>query len=52
MATRILIALIVVGLIYARHKVNRLHHTHRFMPVAVSVNLLNVLHVTDQNNIQ
>jgi hypothetical protein len=52
MATRILIALIVVGLIYAKHKVNMLHHTHRLIPVAVSVNFLNVLHLSDPNNIQ
>jgi hypothetical protein len=52
MATRILIALIVVGLIYARHKVNRLHHRHRFIPVAVSINFLPSLHYNDPNNIQ
>jgi hypothetical protein len=52
MAAKILLVLIIVGFIYARHKVNKLHHSHRFVPVVVKLNFFDSLHYSDQNTVQ
>jgi len=52
MAAKILLVLIIVGFVYARHKVNKLHHRHRFVPVVVKLDLFSAVHLNDPNTIQ
>jgi len=52
MATKLLIALIIMSLAYTRHKAHHYKYKPRFVPVVVKLDLRTLLHYNDQNSIQ
>ena len=52
MATKLLIALIIISLAYTRYKAHGFKHKHRFAPVVVKLNLPALLHYNDYYSVQ
>jgi hypothetical protein len=52
MMLKVLIALILISLVLIKFKTAKLKHNHRFVPVAITTDVLSVFRYNDQITVQ